>query len=225
MKLLVTFSIIIFLLCCSVKEGASKLEFNDDSIQNASSNSNLVGFVDFNLLQNAEHSETIEILMEDGKLYASIFERKLIIDGKSFDLKESDVDELSNLIGTEFFEPEYDLMVAKCYGEISGFYKVLIGKNYKLVKKGGNVSFVNFASFFEDKLISTKLSPVLEWPNEESDVAIYNYEEYAYEVVEVDGDWLKVKILKDVHGEVYPNTGWLKWRKDESILIEIMYSL
>jgi hypothetical protein len=220
MKYIFAFFILMFLCSCSLKEHGK------GNSNHTTPKPEFEGFLDFNLLQVLEQNGSIEIYKLDMTLYAQLSSSKLITGNKSYVINEDSVSVLSKYIGGIFFAPEYDLLVAKCFGENEdGYFQVELGNERRFVKKNSWVKFLKPKEFFKNQLVSVNNYPLYKYPNDSSEIVIKNSEVYAFEVVEFKGHWLRLRILEELHGSISPDTGWLQWIKNDSVQVEIMYAL
>lgn len=225
MRFILAFFILLFLFSCSFEKQENRKVYTNNSNQ-TSPKPEFEGFLEFDLLGILEQNGSIEIYDSDKSLYAQLSSSKLITGNESFEIKEASETVLSKYVGGIFFAPEYDLLVAKCFGENGeGYFQVELGNKRRLVKKSSWVKFLRPEEFFKEQLVSVNNTPIYKHPNDSSKKVIENSGEYAFEVLDFKEDWLKVRILKDLHGEVFPDTGWLRWLKNDSVQVDVMYGL
>lgn len=159
----------------------------------------------------------------------------------------SDNKEKINLC-SKFYEPEYGIMHFVCLDKTKKSFKVLV--NYSDIKYLPNTEHYKFKSWndyiihsFGIRRLHNKAGgiqsylPLRKEPNEKSDTLAIpkGYEMFC--PLEIKGDWIKVKYDcfynqesnphegEPCHGYIdecnNPLTGWLRWRQDNKLLIDI----
>ena len=171
----------------------------------------------------------VNILNQNKKPTISIIDKLISINNESFDVIE-DEHLYKEKIKVESFFPEYGLFIIKSKSASSGFYEVQINNKNYFIKSN---EYGDLVSFKLDKQYvlnaypnPTKENPLRVNPDESSDI-ISNYEDYTFVSVEIKGDWLKVRDDKDCYPGETPSekdiTGWVRWKKDGKIIIDIRH--
>lgn len=104
----------------------------------------------------------------------------------------------------------------------SKYYHVEINQNEKLInKKDKYIAMMSYEDFINSNLVKLNNETPLRKDNNQTSSIIINYKDYTYEPIEFKGEWLKLKSIKEIDGvEV---VGWVKWKNNNNILIEIAY--
>lgn len=117
-----------------------------------------------------------------------------------------------------FFKPDYDVFYLVCVSEQENNYKVQIDKSGTAVlSKEENINFLSWSKF----LLSTTGISNLDWQKNPlrkySDVksAILEVnEEDDFIVLKVDGEWIQISNGRNI-------IGWIKWKQENKLLIEV----
>ena len=134
---------------------------------------------------------------------------------------------LNKLLKIRDFDPEYDMMYFDCKGVNNGKYLVIVNDSIKLIDSSS--TFVVFQTIQEHILSSyislTEKSPLRKINSDTSSI-IDNYLNYWYIPIKIKDDWLKVKCFKDCEGcpESGVFEGWVRWKNNGELLIELFYS-
>ena len=119
-----------------------------------------------------------------------------------------------------FFKPDYNIFYVVCIENQKAYYKVLsaMGGIYFVPK--AEAKFVSWAKFLRNTTGITNLNweqnPLQEAPSEKSKMIRIKDREAIYQVISVKGDWVEIQNEHDVHEK-----GWIRWRKADSLLIEV----
>lgn len=124
--------------------------------------------------------------------------------------------------------PDYFRIAFECVDTIGTSYKVrlsdtdftMIDKKNKNFKKESISDFVSgWTSLGFD--FNRAINPVKESPKDDSKTIVHKeqqkYKIWRGESLEVRGDWIKVKTVKD-------EVGWVRWRKGNTVLIRMYYA-
>ena len=183
------------------------------------------GIVKINLYNLYWKKDTLRIYNLDESLYATLT-KSLIINDTVLDIKESDLTLLKKYIGSMYFYPEYDIFIADYLGKYRGKYKIELAGSEKLID---NVDELLQFQSIEDHVLSSYIvlnetTPLLEKPYETAN-RINGYKDYSYIPIEIRGDWLRVKCDKDCEGcpKERALEGWVKWKNNDNLLIELYY--
>ena len=149
---------------------------------------------------------------------------------------------------TKYFKPDYNIMHFVCLSKTNKHFKVLI--NFDQIKYLPNIQAYNFKTWGDYILQSYGLSrkiehngdrkdnqPIYHEPNENSKLVPIPTGLEMFCPMEVKGDWVKVKwdcfynVEDNPHSGApchdfidkckNPLTGWVKWRQDNTVLVEI----
>jgi hypothetical protein len=176
------------------------------------------------LSNNYRENDFIQIYNEDGSLWHRF----------TFYYDDSDCDfEYDN----EDFRPlafhlDYFLLVLKCVRKIDGRYEVIVNKETKLKKYvRADDSTMKFETWEEHivNVISVSFNqdenPLLEVPGGQPIIKKF-FDKPRFISKEVKGNWLRVQWLRNEpltnEAAIY-DSGWVKWKKDGILLIELEY--
>lgn len=173
-------------------------------------------------------TEVIEILNLDGSIHSKInlTENNIVFDNG--DVIHSDSSRVlieDYKFNPKLFYPEYELLEFFVLKVTDTHYYVSIDKdsNRKMIKK--NESQFNY-NIWEDYIKNKYLSfdsvnnPIRESPEASSEI-IYKYNDYFFEVIEVNGDWVKIECSDACKACDNGNlSGWIKWREGKKLLIK-----
>ena len=80
--------------------------------------------------------------------------------------------------------------------------------------------FVSWEAFLSNTTgvtnLNWELNPLQEMPSEQSKVISTKDRKATYQVISVKGDWVEIRNEYDTHEK-----GWIRWRKADSLLIEV----
>jgi hypothetical protein len=143
---------------------------------------------------------------------------------RSYDIKE----ELSSdLIQCEAFAPEYGIFVVEVASEVENGYNVIIDEFHYFIEKKYD-QYIKLYSQEEYVLngypVLSRNTPLRVAPSDTSSLVIDDYDEYSYLSIKVEGDWLFVNDdkdcpLRDAGDNVI--AGWVRWRKNGELLIQV----
>jgi hypothetical protein len=182
--------------------------------------------VKINVLALYLSNDTLAIHNLDGKIFASL-SKNLVVENNTYDLMETSTKVLNKLLKIRDFDPEYDMMYFDCKGVNNGKYLVIVNDSIKLIDSSS--TFVVFQTIQEHILSSyislTEKSPLRKINSDTSSI-IDNYLNYWYIPIKIKDDWLKVKCFKDCEGcpESGVFEGWVRWKNNGELLIELFYS-
>jgi len=153
------------------------------------------------------------------------------IEGNVYDIIEQE-HLYKEKIAVKSYDPEYGLFILKCNGlDNNGSYKVLVNGSENFIKKSLSSEILDYKGYeryvIEGRpyLFRNKKTPLRMLPNEDAEI-IEGYENFLYVPLEIKGDWLKVKDDKDCYVDEPSEKdiiGWVRWRKDGEIIIDIRH--
>lgn len=129
-------------------------------------------------------------------------------------------------ISIRSFDDGFDspLMVfdAKQTGET---YQVFVNGEWRLINYAKPLVFKKWGDFISDIYVKLTQSSPLRLAKDDSSEIVEKYNQYHYEVVQVDGDWLKVRCWLDCEGcpDGQIVEGWVKWRDNQKLLVDLYY--
>ncbi len=119
-----------------------------------------------------------------------------------------------------FFKPDYNIFYVVCLENQKAYYKVLSATGDIYFVSKAEAKFVSWAEFLRNTTGITNLNweqnPLQEAPSEKSKMIRIKDREAIYQVISVKGDWVEIQNEHDVHEK-----GWIRWRKADSLLIEV----
>lgn len=173
---------------------------------------------------------TLKIFNKDSTVYAEVSNGNLIIKGISIDLYEIEEHEFNTYINSIAFYPDYSTwyIMTKKEGD---FYKIETKDGVKFINLG-DATFLKYATFLKKQWIGLNTKSPLRKNIGNTSEIIKDYINYDYQVIEVKGDWIKLK-LSDITPpgeESYKELGlkregWVKWREGKDILIKFYYDI
>ena len=169
------------------------------------------------------------ILNQTKDTIAYFKDKKVLINNKEYEtIEESGF--YKNKLNCISFDPEYDLFILKYIGKKNGFYEVMINEQVRLIDIEESKGLITLKTTEEYILEAypklNENTPIREQANNSSKV-ISNYLDFTYLPVEIKGDWLKVKDDKECFIDKPSKTdiiGWVRWRKNGEIIINIAHS-
>lgn len=135
-----------------------------------------------------------------------------------------------NKLNVNTYNPEYGLFILKSVDLNNDFYQVQLNDQKAYINKEKH-NILTFKSqenhVLESYPILSKENPLRLEPNDDSEI-IDGYMEHLFIPLQIEGDWLKLKDDKDCYIGKKPSEndiiGWVRWRKEGKIIIEIRHS-
>ncbi|MFA8301437.1 MAG: hypothetical protein ACEPOV_14820 [Hyphomicrobiales bacterium] len=190
-------------------------------IQGAISDKEGVLIINFDYL-HLNKQASVNFYDKEGEALAQIYFDRIILNQQNNISNSIIEDVFCDYFNCFFFDIEYSLVIINGLKRGDEFFTVFNDKEV-YININESVSFQTLEKHVEENIISlTQESPLRILARDESEI-IENYLDYDYEVIEVIGDWLKVKCFKDVYGLDFE--GFVKWREDNKLLIKIIYSI
>ena len=119
-----------------------------------------------------------------------------------------------------FFKPDYNIFYVVCLENQKTYYKVLSATGDTYFVSKAEARFVSWEAFLSNTMgvtnLNWELNPLQEMPSEQSKVIRTKDREAIYQVINVKGDWVEIQNEHDTHEK-----GWIRWRKADSLLIEV----
>jgi len=167
-----------------------------------------------------ERSDTIRIYHADQSLYGAIYSKNGETEPAFYG---------ADSLAIRSYFPDYYVMILDAYELSDGKYRVMIGGSEKYMEhKEGITVFEDWTSHLKSSFIVTQANnPLRETPEIEGKIAgDYDYQFLSFETIKIDGDWAQVVCNMDCDGcpNQQPITGWLKWKQDNRLLIELYYT-
>ena len=170
------------------------------------------------VIKNSEKKEMVRIEFKDNDI-VTIFQSKKY-------LRNDTLNPLNPWLMS--LNPDYFSLAFECINITSDYYVVKLNENelgyidivnpdFKKVLIEDFVKHWTLSGFDFDR----STNPLRNEPKENGNIILNpltkKYKLWRAEALEIKGEWLKVKTVKD-------EEGWLKWREGENILIRMYYS-
>ncbi len=239
MKFIITYIFIFIVLGCN--EIKSKSESKEEllkpqtetSVEKKNGNfKSEKGFLYVSINKIYYEGQNLVIFNRERDTLAFFNKENVYLTNKTFNIIDDDY-LYKEGIKVNTFDPEYGLFILDCEGIENQQYKVKINNNDCFIDIKENSHLLKFKTPEQHVMESYPYlygknnTPLRVEPNDESEI-IENYDKHLYEPVELKGDWLKVKDDKDCYVGEEPSkeniVGWVRWRKDGKIIIDIRYS-
>ncbi len=169
-----------------------------------------------------EKDHFISIYNEDGSLWHQF---SFYDDGKG-EKPKSDFRPLA-------FHPDYFLLVMTCVEKMQDRLKVIVNEETKVTKfvkaEDSTLRFETWEKHVLDTFninFDQKSNPIRHAPNGKPLDPILFSPQGPVSGIEVEGDWLKIKWAKDLetpNADDSYQTGWISWKKNGKLLIELNY--
>ncbi|MEZ5423977.1 MAG: hypothetical protein R2682_12925 [Pyrinomonadaceae bacterium] len=127
------------------------------------------------------------------------------------------------------FHPDYFVLALKCVGEDQTRYEVIVNEKTglkKFVKKGDSALKFETWEGHIVKAFAVKFDPKENALRDAPDGKVKNVdlpEDVTFHPVQVNGEWLKVRWDGSQQPKKDAGSGWVKWRDDNQILVELFY--
>jgi hypothetical protein len=127
------------------------------------------------------------------------------------------------------FHPDHFLLALKCVGEDKSRYEVIVNEENRLKKFVKKDDIVLKFQTWENHILKTfavdfnrKDNPLREKPDGKEKVVDLP-KETTFHPVELKGDWLKVGWDSSKKEGKETGFGWVKWKENQKLLIELFY--
>lgn len=138
--------------------------------------------------------------------------------------------EVTSIKNIRAYYPDYSIIVLDSW-PVDTFekYKVIVDGKIRYLSNNVNLTkYVTWESFlYNTFLMTNKNNPLRQSIGDgEPTVSIDSYEDVSFVVEQVKGDWAKVKCNIDCEGcpDMLIVSGWLRWRNQGKLLVELYYS-
>ena len=182
---------------------------------------NTIGFMRASY-ENLDTLQRIEFLNDDGSVWFSFHA----------DILEyhENVERGVNADNEDFepwaFGPEIGVFVIRCIAKLEAGYTVIVNEKtntVKQLKKHNNIQFQTVEEHVLGAIIGNdfNVNPIRENPNDNAKVVYATDEEIeVLTAVEMKGEWIKIE-------DIYSNKilGWIRWKMDGRLMIQMYYSI
>ena len=107
-----------------------------------------------------------------------------------------------------------------CIENQKAYYKMLSATGDIYFVPKAEAKFVSWAKFLRNTTgvtnLNWELNPLRETPSEKSKMIRIKDRKATYQVISVKGDWVEIQNEHDAQEK-----GWIRWRKADSLLIEV----
>lgn len=119
-----------------------------------------------------------------------------------------------------FFKPDYNIFYVVCLERQKAYYRVLSATGDIYFVSKAEAKFVSWEVFLSNTTgvtnLNWELNPLQEMPSEQSKMIRIKDREATYQVISVKGNWIEIQNEQDAQEK-----GWIRWRKADSLLIEV----
>lgn len=225
-KLINTISIVGLVLfsMCSLKPD-KKSTNGSDNIDQSQSNK---GIIYINISSIYRDGGEIIFSDENSDTTISIKNRHINFKDGSFDIKEDEHLYKEKILVKDYY-PEYGLFVLNCVRIEKDYYVVEVNsKQLRLLKSTKNhIVYKELEEYIMDVYpIVSDDHPLKESPSIDSKT-IQHKKNMTFNTIKVEGDWILVETDNDCYSGASPSEesirGWMRWRKDDMIIIDVAY--
>lgn len=214
-----------------MKQNSRSLEVNENSTKAKTQEKLQVGQTDIDSIKNTKglivlsdrygKNDFIRFYNEDGSLWYEFTYYYDDSDGKF---------EYANENFTPFsFHQDYFVLALKCVGEDKNRYEVIVDEETGLKKFVRKDDATLKFETWEKHILKTfavdfnrEQNPLREVPEGQVKTAVLP-KEATFHPVEINGEWLKVSWDSSKKAGKNDKSGWVKWREDNKILVELFY--
>ncbi len=198
--------IFFFIVSCKTDKTHSPQQKNDDSVKTSVEVKDEIQHQDLEFYNKVENLG-IGLLKAKGNQFYTYNDSSLSTNKKKEGLYNP------KNVKPIFFKPDYNIFYLTCLIENETYYTINNGNKIYLNKD--DFEFYTWETFFENTTgigsIDWKLNPILNKPD--GDIIDLDIND-DFIAVEKKGDWLKIR-------NNALNTGWIKWRFKNKLLIEV----
>lgn len=159
-------------------------------------------------------SGPVKVLNDDNSVFVKFYRDK----------NEQIVTDSDDSILIRAYYPDYDIIIFDA-NQKEDNYQVFINDKWKKIERSQNFTYKKWEEFISKIYVGiTDKSPLRTSKDVRAEI-IENHQEYYYEVINVEGDWLQVQCWTDCEGcpEDKVIKGWVRWKEKNRLLIELYY--
>ena len=218
-----------FFYLVGMKKALLLLLFVSGLAYGQSNSSDLKGYLFVNVWR-VYRGGAFEVLSAQKDTLFSFKNQRAFYQGRSYKMMDED-GKYKWLIEVELLDPEYGFFIMKVKDVRNGYYEVEFNDQIALIDSVKHKQILEFKSPVEFVMDGyshgDENNPIRIAPQDDAAI-LEDYDNFSFLPVEVDGDWLKVKDSKDCYPGLGPSkedlTGWIRWRKDGKVILDVRHS-
>lgn len=124
------------------------------------------------------------------------------------------------------FYPDYSILVLDSKKISNGYYQVFVNGRWKKIAKGGSLQYKEWGTFMKQVYVTpNKSNPVYSEKSTNSTVIDMTLD-HSFRIIQVSKEWIQVECSEECEGCPKDGRirGWLKWKQDNELLIDIYYA-
>lgn len=125
------------------------------------------------------------------------------------------------------YYPEYYILLVEGYQQKDGLYKVYLNNDTLYLNHIDEVTiFETWEEHVKNSfVITSKENPLRKSPSDLSAIIDLNYNAFSFRVLKVNREWIYVVCENDCEGcsDNEEVSGWVRWRKNNTLLVELRY--
>ena len=180
-------------------------------------------FFFFSLIGNAQKSLSYEFYNETESLGIGLVKAESdIITIKSQNLNKSlnEYTYTPKYIVPVFFKPDYNIFYIVCLDNQKEYYKVLSANGEEYLVSKARTKFISWEEFLKSTTGISNLdwseNPLRKEPFNESKIITLKDTNATFNVIRVKKDWIEIQSDNNTNQK-----GWIQWKKENRLLIEI----
>ena len=180
-------------------------------------------FFFFSLIGNAQKSLSYEFYNEMESLRIGLVKAESdIITIKSQNLNKSlnEYTYTPKYIVPVFFKPDYNIFYIVCLDNQKEYYKVLSANGEEYLVSKAQTKFISWEEFLKSTTGISNLdwseNPLRKEPFEKSKIITLKDTDATFNVIRVKKDWIEIQSDNNTNQK-----GWIQWKKENRLLIEI----
>jgi hypothetical protein len=180
-------------------------------------------FFFFSLIGNAQKSLSYEFYNEMESLGIGLVKAESdIITIKSQNLNKSlnEYTYTPKYIVPVFFKPDYNIFYIVCLDNQKEYYKVLSANGEEYLVSKAQTKFISWEEFLKSTTGISNLdwseNPLRKEPFEKSKIITLKDTDATFNVIRVKKDWIEIQSDNNTNQK-----GWIQWKKENRLLIEI----
>ena len=180
-------------------------------------------FFFFSLIGNAQKSLSYEFYNKTESLGIGLVKAESdIITIKSQNLNKSlnEYTYTPKYIVPVFFKPDYNIFYIVCLDNQKEYYKVLSANGEEYLVSKARIKFISWEEFLKSTTGISNLdwseNPLRKEPFEKSKIITLKDTNATFNVIRVKKDWIEIQSDNNTNQK-----GWIQWKKENRLLIEI----
>ncbi|WP_314773182.1 hypothetical protein [Capnocytophaga sputigena] len=180
-------------------------------------------FFFLSLIGNAQKSSSYEFYNKTKSLGIGLVKVEsdiITINSQTFNKSLNEYIYTPKYIVPIFFKPEYNIFYIVCLGDQREYYKVLSANGEEYLVSKAQTKFISWEDFLKNTTGISNLdwnkNPLRKEPFEKSKIIKLKDTDATFNIIRVKKDWIEIQSDNNTNEK-----GWIQWKKENRLLIEI----